>query len=185
MPLNSQIASILLRSGTRLALALPGDRCTFRGSQTLQSLHFTCIPLFPVSDFCDLCLRRSSSSLHSSVTPTYLPTRFLSCPAITCETERNLYPVAGPPLMFLEGSAALQACTLIPLRYQPWQLMDGAVLPLYVMLAQGNQSSIYQLWQYASYERGAFSLSHPHGPVSLFHVQTKISHTLCADTWFN
>lgn len=70
--LNSRITSVLLRSGTKFALALPGDRCMFQGSQTLQGLDFTCIPLFPVSDFYDLCIRRSCSSLHSSVRPTYL-----------------------------------------------------------------------------------------------------------------
>lgn len=125
--LNSQIASILLRSGTRLALALPGDHCMYRGSQTLQSLDFTCIPLFPVSNFCVLCLRHSSSSLHSSVTPTYLPTRFLSCPAITCETERTLYPMAGPPLLFLEGSAALHPLKIPALTIDGW----GSTAPVH------------------------------------------------------
>ena len=71
--LNSQITSVLLCNGTRFALALPGDRCTFQGSQILQGLNFTYIPLLPVSHFYDLCLWHSSSSLHSSVTPTYLP----------------------------------------------------------------------------------------------------------------
>lgn len=77
-------------------------------------------------------------------------------------------PCDWAPLMFFEGSSSLslyaQACMTPALR------IDGRAAPsLSVTLAQGNQSIIYQLWQYSLYEQGAlfyFPPSWPHLPIS-------------------
>lgn len=162
--LNSQAASVLCYS-MRFALTLPGGCCSFQGSQTLQGLDFTCIPLFSVSSFYPLCFWNSSPSLGSSL---YLPTCFSSCPVIRCETERSLCPVSDPPLMFFEGSAPLGACMLIPVWPQPWGSMVGQCCPCQSRWHREIKAASTSCDSAHCMSKEPFSPSLPHDPISLY-----------------
>lgn len=124
--LNSQTTSVLCYS-RRFTLTLPGGCCSFQGSQTLQGLDFTCTPLFSVSSFCALCFGYSSPSLGSSL---HLPTCSISCPTISCETERNLCPVTEPCSCSLRAvlhSEPVCSCLYDPSLEDRWQ---GSTVPV-------------------------------------------------------
>lgn len=126
--LNSHMTSVLLRSGTRFALAVPGDHCTFQGPRTLQGFRFHLYPFVSSVKF-PQSVQTAWLLKLAFLCQTYLPA-FRVVLVIRCETERNLCPMADPPLMFLEGSALLQACVLIPRWYQPCRWMERVVQPL-------------------------------------------------------